>query len=118
MMWSLGTGAVVVSVTGGTLLNGSVPAAWRRGLWKAWGFLPPATASQLFGSGFDLVAGLEHPEADPAERQHQARRDGRPDRQRALRLADEAVAEAVDQIEERIELGERAERLGQALHQI
>src|SRR5437899_6374234 len=109
MMWSLGTDAgtwdAVFSVTGGALQNGSIPAAARRGLeGLAFSSCRGGVSIAPLSSGFDLVARLEHPEADPARAQHQGRGHGDTGRQRAFRAADEAVTESVDQVEDRVVL--------------
>src|SRR5258708_24680804 len=103
MMWSRGMvgggWGAVFSVTGGALQNGSIPAAARRGLeGLAFSSCRGGVSIAPLSSGFDLVARLEHPEADPAEAEHQGSSEGHAHRQRAFGPADEAVPEAVDQV--------------------
>src|SRR5580658_647151 len=116
MMWVSGERAWPSAM--GSLPKAERPRAGRpRGL-EGRGFSPRGPRLSTAGSAFQAVAGLEQKPADRAHHDGEAADDGHTHRDGAVTLADEAVAEARDGVEKRVVLRHRAERLGQAVHEI
>src|SRR5690606_24062819 len=69
-------------------------------------------------SALQPPAGTEHAPAGPGHGEGQDRAHQHADPDVALGLADEAVAEAVDHVEDRVEVADGRERLGQSVDEI